>query len=181
MTISEKSHQIVLQLRGARGGISEARVFPLADAISDILWKAFSHRWDTRYADIVAALSSFEMILLRGWRISPENIAKAVSLVREAITNGYEWHTPLAETVDRRTKTAEAPVPEGACKLKYAIRFSDGSFWIGSNTIFPDISMAKRYATVRGARKQGEEAMKIMPSDLNITGFDVVEIEIKVK
>ena len=104
MVISEKAYTIAASLRGARGGIDDDHVFPLADAISDVMWKTFSHKWDPRHADVTEALNGLENIILRGWRIAPEKIAKAMSLVREAITNGYDWHTPMSETVDRRSR-----------------------------------------------------------------------------
>lgn len=167
MTITEKAYQIALKLR------NPDKVFSLTDAISDVLWKAFAHKWDTRYADVVDAINGLENIVLRGWNVNSRIVADIMSSLRDAITNGYEWHTPLSETVDRRPTTLKNP---SKTKLKYGIRFDDGSYWFGYNCIGPDPSLAKRYATIAGAKRQAEQCMPRMPRVFGVKGYDVVEM-----
>lgn len=171
MTISEKAYQIALKLR------DPDRSFALADAISDVLWKSFAHKWDTRYADVDEAFNALENVVLKGWNVKPRIIADIMGSLRAAITDGYEWHTPLSETVDRRPEATHRSL-EG--KLKYAIRFSDGSYWYGYGCMEDDITLAKRYATVAGAKKQAEECMKRMPEAFGIKSYDIVEVSLSV-
>lgn len=171
MNITEKAYQLALKLRAPE------RVFSLTDAIADVLWKAFAHKWDTRYADVNEAFNALENVVLKGWNVNPRIIADIMFSVRGAITDGYEWHTPLSETVDRRPEETQRSL-EG--KLKYAIRFSDGSYWYGYGCMEGDITLAKRYATVAGAKKQAEECMKRIPEAFGIKSYDIVEVSLSV-
>ena len=108
MTIIEMSYGIVVAARKEiKKTISDEKVFPLTDAISDVLWKAFDHRWDTRYADVAEAMNGLENILMKGWRF-PESVrVRVMSMLRSAITDGYEWHTPLSEATDKRPSSIQ--------------------------------------------------------------------------
>lgn len=107
MVISEKAYQIALQVREGRGLFTDEGLFPLMDAISDVLWTAFGRRWSKEYADVQEALNDLDDLLLWGWFVKENKRAKIMSLVNEAISEGYEWHTPLNEATDRRKGDAK--------------------------------------------------------------------------